>query len=154
MTSRATSPINVSRSALTVGRLCGCPMKRLFTKPPSRRKSLGASTTSSGTACCFERPRGGALGKTVQLVVTVEEWVHGGAGDGVVGLPENPPRQRQRHQIPPSLVVPHQRPVVEDHRRRDTELVAQPIRARRHPAGGDREADPALPGAPQPGHQG
>src|SRR5204863_261582 len=68
MTSRAASPINVSRSALTVGRLCGCPMKRLFTKPPSRRKSLGPSMTSSGTACCFEYVRAAEMQRLAALL--------------------------------------------------------------------------------------
>src|SRR6266545_4672790 len=98
-------------------------------------------------------PRGEALGETVQLVVAVEERVHGGVGDGVVDLPEDPPRQRQRHQIAPGLVVPHQRPVVEDHRRRDAELVAVTVHARRHAAGGDRDDEAPLSSTPQPGDQ-
>ena len=68
-------------------------------------------------------------------------------------LPQDSPRQRQRHQIAPGLVVPHERPVVEDHGRRDAKLVAVAVHPWRHAAGGDGDDEPALPGAPQSVHQ-
>ena len=96
---------------------------------------------------------GKALRQAIELVVAIEERVHGGVGDHVVHLPEYAAGQGEGQEVPAALVVAHEGAIVEDHGRGDAELVAIAVRPRRHAPGGDGEEEPALHGPLEPVHE-
>src|SRR5262247_1286097 len=129
------------RSARTMGKQAGWPMKKVFRSVDD----LEGHTLGLRIAANRE-----ALREAIELIVAIEERIHRGVGEDLVGLPEDAARQGEGEEIAPAFVIAHQPAVVEDHGRGNSELVAVSIHPLRHATGGDAEGEASFHGALEP----